>query len=119
LEDLRKADLPMALAAVTVPDRLVEQLADLCRPETLAVLEIAPDRIASRSRPTTQAIAASLWERGFSGLRWWSRYWGDWHSTVVFTRRAFNQMAFGEPELLSLVSPALREVAELFAIEID
>ena len=89
----------------------VEELADLCRPETLAALKIAPDRIASRSRPTTKPIAASLWERGFSGLRWWSRYWGDWHSTIVFTCRAFSQMTFGNPEPLRLDSLALLEVA--------
>jgi hypothetical protein len=117
-DDLRRGGLPLALVAVTLTDRLVDQLVDLCSPQVLATLDVAPDRIASYHRSTTQPIAHSLWEQGFSGLRWWSTFWGDWHSTVVFTRRAYNQMAAGDPEILSLDSQALQEVADLLSIEV-
>jgi hypothetical protein len=74
--------------------------------------------VASRSRWTTQPIAAAVWDRGFSGLRWSSSFWGEWHATVVFTSRASNQLSYGTPEPLTLDSPPLLEACRLLGIEI-
>jgi hypothetical protein len=101
-------------------------VADLCDPDALAALAIPPDRIASRHRSVTQPIAQAVWDTGHAGLRWWSRFWGDWHTTVAFTARGPGGRApasqasqlFDEPEPLTLESPALLEAARLLGIEV-
>ncbi|WP_405285696.1 RES family NAD+ phosphorylase [Gaopeijia maritima] len=94
-------------------------LADLCDPATLQRLEVAPDEVASRLRERTQPIARRVWDSGAAGLRWWSRFWGDWHTTVLFVRRAEEEsmrLVFGNPEPLAIDSPALREAADALGI---
>jgi hypothetical protein len=114
------------LAAIEVR-AAVDPLADLCDPGTLVRLGIAPDRVASRHRAVTQPIARVVWDAGHAGLRWWSRFWGDWHTTVVFVRRAADggdgggptpELTFGEPEPLSPSSRAVVEAARSLGIEI-
>ncbi|HZD04543.1 MAG TPA: hypothetical protein VE173_06485, partial [Longimicrobiales bacterium] len=63
------------------------RIADLCDAVVLQRLGTAPDRVASRHRTVTQPIARAIWEAEYAGLRWWSRFWGDWHTTVLFTAR--------------------------------
>ncbi|NNF38408.1 MAG: RES family NAD+ phosphorylase [Gemmatimonadetes bacterium] len=99
-------------------------LADLCDPETLARLDLAPDRVASRRRPVTQPIARRVWDSGAAGLRWWSRFWGDWHTTVVFTRRVeagaerppAPALTFGDPTPLAIDHPAVEQAADALGI---
>jgi hypothetical protein len=96
-------------------------IADLCDPGTLDDLEARPDGVASHHRSVTQPIARAVWDAGASGLRWWSRFWGDWHTTVLFTERAHRDstaLSFGGPETLSLGSPALLEAARLLGMEV-
>lgn len=96
-------------------------LADLCDPATLQRLEVAPDGVASRVRSLTQPIARRVWDSGAAGLRWWSRFWGDWHTTVVFVRRAEDResrLVFGDPEPLLTDSPAVEEAAEALGISL-
>lgn len=63
------------------------RIADLCDAGVLQRLGTAPDRVASRHRTVTQPIARTIWDAEYAGLRWWSRFWGDWHTTVLFTAR--------------------------------
>ena len=108
---LVRAGRPLALVAVQIAPETASGLTDLCQPAVLDRLGLTADRVASRHRQRTQAIAASVWDSGYSGLRWWSAFRGDWHGIVLFTARMKARMRFGRPEVLSTESPALQEAA--------
>jgi len=114
---LRRASLPLALVSVTV-DGPESAIADLCDPALLTSLDIQPDRSASRQRETTQPLARRVWDDGFAGLRWWSSFWGDWHTVVLFTARMEERTSFGAPEPLELGHPAVSGAAELLGVEL-
>jgi hypothetical protein len=71
---------------------------------------------ASRVRERTQPIARSVWKRGGDGLRWWSGFWGDWHTVVLFTRRVGSEMTFSEPTPLTLDRTAVMRAASLLGM---
>ena len=108
---LLRAGRPLALAGVQIASAKASDLADLCDPGVLGRLRVKPDRVASRHRRRTQPIAASVWDSGHAGLRWWSSFWGDWHGVVLFTARTERSLRFGKPEVLSAETPALHEAA--------
>lgn len=113
---LRKAHLvragrPLALVGVEMAPEKALDLADLCDPGVLGRLGVGADRVVSRHRRRTQRIAASVWDRGHVGLRWWSSFGGDWHGVVLFTARVKRSVRFGKPEVLSAETPALRGAA--------
>ena len=108
---LVRAGRPLALVAVQMAPEMASALADLCQPDVLDRLGLSADRVASRHRRRTQAIAASVWDNGHPGLRWWSSFRGDWHGIVLFTARTMAGVRFGTPQVLSAESPALREAA--------
>ena len=108
---LLRAGCPLALVGVQLDPGESSMLLDLCDPQTLHRHRLKPDHIASRHRRTTQPIAASAWDGGHSGLRWWSSFWGDWHGAVLFTKRVRRNLHFGEPEVVTRDTPALREAA--------
>ena len=93
-------------------------LKDLCAPRVLKDEGISPDRSASRYRGNTQPLARQVWGTGASGLRWWSSFWGDWHTTVLFTARTESRTEFGEPIPLTLGDGAVVRVADLLSIQI-
>lgn len=113
---LTRAGLRLAMAEVRVPAASARKLADLCDPAHLAATGTAPDITASRSRQRTRPIARAAWDAGHHGIRWWSSFWGDWHTVVLFTRRLGNGLRFGEPEVLTLDHPAVREAADLLGM---
>ncbi|NJD18758.1 MAG: RES domain-containing protein [Gemmatimonadetes bacterium] len=113
---LIRAGFPLALVEVRVPPASVGRLADLCDPDHLAATGTAPDTTASRSRERTQPIARAAWDAGRHGLRWWSSFWGDWHTIVLFTRRVGGKLRLGEPEVLTLEHPAVKEAADLLGM---
>ena len=113
---LTRAGLPLALVEVRLPPASVGRLADLCDPDHLAATGIAPDLTASRSRERTQPVARAAWAAGHHGIRWWSSFWGDWHTVVLFTRRLRGSLRFGEPEVLTVEHPAVREAADLLGM---
>lgn len=83
------------------------------------------DRVASRHRSVTQPIARAVWDAGYAGLRWWSSFWGDWHTVVLFPARLTRpvRLDFGKPTRrkptrLTLETPALLDAARLLGIEI-
>ena len=108
---LRRAGRPLALVDVQLGAREAAQVVDLCDPATLRRRRLAPDHIASRHRRRTQPIAASIWDSGHVGLRWWSSFRGDWHGVVLFTARAGPDLHFGEPREIVSDTPALGEAA--------
>jgi len=114
---LRRATHPLALVRVTA-DISGTSVADLCDPEVLVNTGVAPDRSASRHRDVTQPLARRVWDRGFAGLRWWSSFWGDWHTCTLFTSRAAAGMSFGEPERLAITHAAVTGAAEWLGSEL-
>ena len=109
---LRRAGHPLALVGVQLLAREAEELLDLSDPRTLRRHGLAPDQVASRHRRKTQPIAASAWDSGHPGLRWWSCLWGDWHGVVLFTERNRHGLRFAAPEVISRDTDALHEAAE-------
>ena len=108
---LRMAGHPLALVGVQLKGDDAAELVDLCDPVTLRRRNLKPDQIASSHRRTTQPIAASVWDSGDVGLRWWSSFWGDWYGVVLFTARLARRIRFGRPEVLGAGTPALHEAA--------
>lgn len=95
-------------------------LADLCDPAELTRRGIGPDRLAHRERGVTQAIARELHEDpALSGFRWWSSFFGEWHTVVLFSDRLpEGSLSLVSAEHLHLASPALSAAAAALAIEI-
>lgn len=93
---------------VRIAEAARRSLADLCDPEALRSLGIPPDRVAARDREATQAIAGLVAETGASGLRWWSAFFGEWHTLAVFVDRlAAGTLEFGKPRAIAPGDPAL------------
>ena len=114
---LARAMLPLALVRVSVEMSGVS-IADLCEPEVLVRTRIAPDRTAYRRRVETQPLARCVWDAGFAGLRWWSSFWGDWHTFTLFISRAAADISFAEPERLLTTHAAVTGAAESLGIEL-
>jgi hypothetical protein len=105
---LREYGLPLALVGVRIAEAARKSLADLCDPKALRSLGIPPDRVAARDREATQAIAALVAETGASGLRWWSAFFGEWHTLAIFVDRlSAGALAFGTPRAVAPGDPAL------------
>jgi hypothetical protein len=119
---LRRGGRQLAAVPITPADSR-GSVVDLCDPGVLLGLDLAPDRVASRLRAVTQPIARRVWDSGAPGLRWWSRFWGDWHTTVCFLARspvggATPALRFGTPEPLDLTAAAVVAAADLLGIEL-
>ncbi|MDQ3606027.1 MAG: RES family NAD+ phosphorylase [Gemmatimonadota bacterium] len=101
---------PLAHVSVDVPLEVFHSLPDLADPETLQRYDIRPD-VLSLPRPhrrTTQAIARQIWDDSQAGLRWWSAFHGEWHTTVLFTERVpLDLLNFGTPTVATLRDPAV------------
>ena len=116
--DLPEYGHPLALVEVTLAAEVLERLADLCDPAVLAELDIAPDDVCARDRTITRAISAKLYRAGYAGFRWWSAFFGEWHTLVLFRDRLDPPPAFGSPEPLGLAHPALGQAARALGIRI-
>ena len=84
--------------------------------ELLLEVGIRPDTTASRHRQLTQPVARAVWDAGHYGLRWWSSFWGDWHTVVLFESRISGKIRFGEPEVLAVDHPAVETAAGLLGM---
>lgn len=119
--DLIRFGFQLAIVAVEITNH---SILDLCDPVNLLAYDIRPDSIASNNFKQTQGIATTVFENGFSGLRWWSSLSGDWHSTVVFTNRVFLDdprgcaIRFDEPVPIEVNSPELIAMADSLSIKI-
>lgn len=109
----------LALVAVEIRADVIP--VDLCDPAELARRRVAPDRLAFPDRAVTQQIAADLHADGtVSGLRWWSAFFGEWHTTVLFSDRIEDgDLVFGKPEELRLDTPAVMAATVALGIEIE
>jgi len=107
---------PLSLVEVHVGEDMPRGVMDLCDPDVLARAQVAPDVVASRHRHLTQPVAAAAWDAGHCGLRWWSTFWGDWHTVVLFVERLGPSLQFGEPVALSVESPVARRAAEMLGM---
>ncbi len=94
---------------------------DLCDPAELARRAIAPDHLAYRDRDVTRGIASALHDDPAArGLRWWSAFFGEWHTVALFSDRLEeHDLAFAEPEPLALDSAAVQSAALALGIEIE
>jgi hypothetical protein len=112
---LKRNGRPLALVSVDVPLETFHSLPDLADPATLRHYDLRPD-VLSLPRPhrrTTQAIARRIWDDGQAGLRWWSAFHGEWHTTVLFVERVpLSLLAFASPTAASLRDPAVIAGAE-------
>jgi len=111
---LERAGHPLAIARVEIPK--TARLVDLCDPAVLEDLAVGPDVTASRLRERTKPIARTAWDRGADGLRWWSSFWGDWHTVVLFTGRLGDALRFSEPTPLSLERASVLRAAGLLGM---
>lgn len=116
---LTRAGLALAAVTVEVGEADRAHLVDLCDPAALGALPTAPDTTASRLRERTQPVARAAWEGGASGLRWWSSFWGDWHTVVLFTARLAQPLRFGAPEVLTPDAEPVRRAAELLGMRME
>jgi len=116
---LVRAGRPLALVGVEMAPEREADLADLCDPGVLNRLGVSADRVTSRDRRRTQPVAASVWDSGHAGLRWWSSFRGDWHGIVLFTARTETRIRFGRPEVLSAETPALRGAAAALGMTVE
>ena len=115
---LRRAGLPLALTRVRMAPGIEDDLVDLCDPRVLKDQGIAPDLSTSRHRKNTQPLARQVWDTGACGLRWWSSFWGDWHTLVLFTARTGDRIEFGDPIPLTPADPSVGQAADLLGIRI-
>jgi hypothetical protein len=106
-----------ALVSVSLAADVWPRIDDLCEPDTLTDLRITADRPAYRDRRLTQQIAATLHDRQRAGLCWWSAFWGEWHTTVLFRDRIpAHAITYGTPRHLDVASPPVVEAARLLDI---
>jgi hypothetical protein len=117
--DLTQAGHRLAIASVRLSPRARAGVADLCDPDELARRRIRPDTLASRDFVRTRAVAVALFEEGRTGLRWWSAFWGDWHTVVAFGGRLSRRdLVFGDPEPIGLEHPVVRLAAAELGIRL-
>lgn len=113
---LTRAGKTLAVARLTISPGTAQNLANLCDPGLLVQMRMEPDATASRLRDRTQPIAREAWEAGHHGVRWWSSFWGDWHTVVLFVARTREDLAFGTPQALTVHHPAVRQAADLLGM---
>lgn len=78
---------PLALMNVTVPEPMAAGIVNLDDGSELARLDITPSTLASDDRRRTQEVARTVFDSGATGMRWWSKLSGDWHTTILFLSR--------------------------------
>lgn len=114
---LRRFGHRLALASIELPDSTSSRIANLDDPRVLLELGISPSMLASDDRARTQAVAESLFAGDASGLRWWSRLSGDWHSVVLFLERSMPKgLAIGDPVPLTADHPAVLNACRYLAM---
>jgi hypothetical protein len=60
-----------------------------------------------------------LFDQGLSGFRWWSALHGDWHALLLFLARiAPAELAYGNPEPLTVVQPVVVAAARELTMEL-
>ena len=108
------------IGLATIDDSRVGDLLDLDDPRTLVAHRLRPSQVATRERDPTQAIGLSIYEEGASGFEWWSTIESSWINVTVFAERAADRLTLaGEPEVLTLDHPAVREAADAVGVLLE
>ncbi|MGQ0816302.1 MAG: RES family NAD+ phosphorylase [Gemmatimonadota bacterium] len=116
-EDLTRYGKRLALVSVVIARPRRAAIFDLCSAPNLAAEAISPDNTAARTRATTQAIAGQLYSAGYAGLRWWSTFFGEWHTVVLFRNRLRrSDLTFGTATALDLDNAHVIEAANALGI---
>jgi hypothetical protein len=111
-DDLTTWGHTLALVSVELDEELWPGIADLCLPATLESIGITADVPAMRERVRTQDVAFELYSRGHTGLRWWSAFWGEWHTVVLFREKLTDgTLRYGTPVALEVTSPPVVKAA--------
>jgi hypothetical protein len=113
--DLERAD-GRRLALVALDDGAVPPLVDLDDPAILVARHWRPSQVATRHRPTTQAIARALFDEGAAGCSWWSALEAAWTNVTLFGSRAGPLGLAGPVEPLTIGHPSLTIAAERLGV---
>lgn len=119
--DLTGAGNPRALVPVRLPPDLADRVPDFGRGEVLERFGVRADELCSRERRVTQAAARRIYQHPdeVPGFFWWSAFHGDWHAMLLFLDRApLDRLRFGEPRIVTMADPAVREAAEALGLEV-
>jgi hypothetical protein len=116
-DDLTAWGHRLALVSATLDPAVWTQIADLYEPAVLSNIGITADLPALRDRARTQQIAVDLHARRHAGLRWWSAFWGEWHTIVLFRDRVpAEALKYGPPTPLDITSSPVVEATRLLDI---
>ena len=114
---LKRRHLPLALAALELPD--AAELIDLDDPVVLRRERLRPSVVATRDRLVTQPQARGLYLKhpAAAGLRWWSTFEALWTHVTLFDR-AIAALRLREVRALTLEDPAVVEAADRFSMHV-
>jgi hypothetical protein len=114
-EMLMRRGLPLAVAALELPDRA--QVIDLDDPAVLSSHELRPSRVATRLRDVTQPQALGLYRRHrfAAGLRWCSVFEALWANFTIFDR-AERRLTLQDIRSLEVDDPAVAEAADILGL---
>jgi hypothetical protein len=111
---LVRRELPLALAAIELPDD--SELIDLDDPVVLRRRRLRPSLVATRERSLTQPHALSAYrDTDAAGLRWWSIFESLWANFTIFDR-AGPRLALQDVRPLSLEDRAVVEAADYLGL---
>lgn len=112
---LQRRGLPVALAALELPDR--EALIDLDDPAVLNREQLRPSRVATRNREVTQSQARVLFTSHSAalGLRWWSTFEASWINVTLFDR-ATALLRVHDVRTLTLEDPEVIDAAHTLGL---
>jgi hypothetical protein len=111
---LVRRELPLALAAIELPDDAA--LIDLDDPVVLRRRRLRPSLVATRERSLTQpqALAAHR-DTEAAGLRWWSIFESLWANFTLFDR-AGPRLTLQDVRTLTLEDGAVVEAADYLGL---
>jgi RES domain len=113
---LVRRELPLALAAIELPDDA--EVTDLDDPVVLRRRRLRPSLVATRERSLTQPQALAVYrDTEAAGLHWWSIFESLWANYTIFDR-AGPRLALQDVRALSLADGAIAESADYLGLPI-
>jgi hypothetical protein len=111
---LVRRELPLALAAIELPDDA--ELIDLDDPVVLRRRRLRPSLVATRERSLTQPQALAVYrDTEADGLRWWSIFESLWANFTIFDR-AGPRLRLQGVRTLTLGDGAVVEAADYLGL---
>jgi hypothetical protein len=111
---LVRRELPLALAAIELPDD--SELIDLDDPIVLRRRRLRPSLVATRERSLTQPQALAAYrDTEAAGLRWWSIFESLWANFTLFDR-AGPRLTLHDARTLTLEDGAVVEAADYLGL---